>query len=44
MRPILDLCEAEERIWGEKVGMRWWEQVGLELEGARETASEAEAE
>ena len=41
MRPILDLCEAAERKQGEWVWMRWWEQAGIDLAGARETAKAA---
>ena len=40
----MDLCEAAERNQGELVEMRWWEQTGLELTGARETASAAAAD
>ena len=32
---ILYLCEAADRKRGERVGMRWWEYMGLELTGAR---------
>ena len=42
MRPIPDLCEAAERKRGARVGMRWREQAGLDLAGARETAAEAD--
>ena len=42
-RPLLDLCEAAERNQGERGGMRWWKQLGIDLEGARET-SETEAD
>ena len=34
----MDLCEAEERNRGIRVGMRWWEQVGLDLAGSSDTA------
>ena len=34
-RPILDLCKAEERNRGERLGLRWWENSGIDLEGAR---------
>ena len=40
-RPILDLCKAAERKRGARVGMRWWEQAGLELTVASETAATA---
>ena len=36
---LLDLCEGLERYPGEQVGMQWWEQVGLDLAGAREAAA-----
>ena len=42
-RSLLELCEDTERTPGVRVGMRWWEQVGIDLEGERETA-EAEAD
>ena len=41
-RSIMDLCEAEERKQGEWVGMRWWEQAGIDLAGTRETAEAVE--
>ena len=34
-RPILDLCEEAERRPGAGVSKRWWEQVGINLAGAR---------
>ena len=34
-RSLLDLCEGPERALGAQVGMQWWEQVGLDLTGAR---------
>ena len=40
---LLDLCEGSERALWEGVGMRWWKQVVINLEGARE-AAEAAAE
>ena len=40
-RPILDLCKAAERKRGTWVGIRWWEQEGLELAGERETTAAA---
>ena len=42
-RSLLDLCEGSERALGARVGMRWWEQAGFNLVGARE-AAEAAAE
>ena len=37
-RLLLDLCEAKERNQRSQVGMRWREQAGIDLAGARETA------
>ena len=34
----MDLRKAAERKRGAWVGMRWWEQAGLELLGEKETA------
>ena len=42
-RSLLDLCEGSERAPGERAGMRWWDQAGINLEGERE-ASAAVAE
>ena len=42
-RSLLDLCEGSERTPGARVGIRWWEQEVIDLEGARE-AAEAVAE
>ena len=42
-RSLLDLCEATDRETGMRVGMRWWEQVGINLVGARDMeAAEAD--
>ena len=38
---LLDLCEGSERAPGVRVGMRCWEQVVLDLDGAQETAASA---
>ena len=35
----MDLCKAAERNWGSQVGMWWWEQEGIDLTGARDTAA-----
>ena len=35
---LLDLCEVTERTPGAQVGMRWWEQVEIDLVGERETS------
>ena len=40
-RTILDLCKAAERKREDRVGKRWWEQVIIDLSGARDTAEEA---
>ena len=40
-RSLLYLCEGSERALGARLGIRWWEQVVLVLEGARETAAAA---
>ena len=38
-QPILDLCERS--VWrpGAWVSLQWWEQEGLNLEGAKERAA-----
>ena len=41
MRPIMDLCERSARRLGAKVYQRWWEQAGLDLEGAKKRAAAA---
>ena len=38
-RPILDLCERSARRPGAWVSRRWWEQDGLDLEGAKKRAA-----
>ena len=38
MRSLLDLCEGLERAPGARLGMRWWEQVVIDLAGEREAA------
>ena len=40
-RPILDLCERATRRPGARVSPRWWEQAGIDLEGARKRAAES---
>ena len=40
-RSILDLCESTERKQQVWVGMWWWEQMGIDLAGARYTAAAA---
>ena len=34
-RSLLDLCEGSERDPGARIGMRWWEQEGIDPAGAR---------
>ena len=43
-RSLLDLCKETETTTGARVGMRWWEQADIDLEGSRETAAAAAAE
>ena len=41
-QPTLDLCERSTRRHGARVSRRWWERTGINLEGAKKTASDAE--
>ena len=41
MRLILDLCERSTQRPGAKVSRRWWEQAGIDLEGAKKREAEA---
>ena len=41
-RPIMDLCLATEQRPGPRVSKRWWEQDGVDVEGMRTAAREAE--
>ena len=44
-RSLLDLFEGSERAPGAWVGMQWWDQVVINMAGARETVvAAAEAE
>ena len=43
-RSLLDLCEGLESATGARFGMRWWEQAGLYIAGAREAAAEVAEE
>ena len=43
-RLLMGLCEARKRMQGVRVGVRWWEQAGIDLEGARETVATAAEE
>ena len=38
----MDLCKEVERKQGAGLGMRWWEQAGLDLDRERETAAAEE--
>ena len=38
-RPIMDLCERSDWRPGARVSWRWWEQDGLDLDGANKRAS-----
>ena len=38
---LLELCEGSERAPGAQGGLRWWEQAGINLTGAREAAAAA---
>ena len=40
--PIMDLCLTAEQRPGPRVAMQWWEQEGMDLEGMRTAAREAE--
>ena len=40
-RLLLDLCEGSERATWAHMGMRWWEQTGINLAGAREASAVA---
>ena len=41
-RPIMELCLTAKRRPGSRSAMRWWEQKGMDLEGMRLAAEEAE--
>ena len=41
MQPILDLCERSTWRPETRAYRRWWEQAGIDLEGAKNRASEA---
>ena len=36
---LLEIFEGSERVPGAQVGMRWWEQVELDIVGTREVAA-----
>ena len=43
-QPILDLCEGATQRGGERVTMRWWEQMGIDWEKAKARGAETESE
>ena len=43
-RPLLDLCEGNKQIGGERVAMRWWDQKGIDWEKAKARGAEKESE
>ena len=36
---LFDLCEGSKKEPGARVGMRWWDQAGINLKGARKAAA-----
>ena len=44
IQTILDLCERSAWRPGSRVSRRWWELVGLDLEGANKRAAAAAAD
>ena len=40
--PIMELCLTAERRPGKSISNRWWEQDGVDVEGMRTAAREAE--
>ena len=40
-RPILDLCDWDTRWPGVRVSRRWWDQAGIDSEGAKKRVAEA---
>ena len=41
---LLDLCAATERTQWERVGMQWWEQAVINMEGEKEATAAAEVD
>ena len=41
-QPILDLYDISARRLGVRVSRWWWEQAGIDLEGAKKRAKEEE--
>ena len=44
MQSLLDLCEVTERAQGARVGMKWWEKLGINMSRARDMAAAEEAD
>ena len=42
-RPLLDLCEGARQREGERVTLRWWEQLVIDWEKAKAKETETEA-
>ena len=42
-RSLLELCGGSERALGEQMGVQWWEQVGINISGARVVKATAAA-
>ena len=40
-QPIMDLCEQATQRPGERVSRWWWDQAGINLEGAKKRSAEA---
>ena len=43
-RPIMDRCERSAWRPGARVSWRWWEQDGLDLEGAKKRVAAADSD
>ena len=42
-RPLLDLCEGTNQIWGAMVSRRWWNQKGIDWEQVKARVAETES-
>ena len=42
-RPILDLCERTTHRGGARVSRRWWDQLGIDWDTAKERAAETDS-
>ena len=40
-KSLLDLCEGSERAPVARLGIQWWEQVGIDLVGVQESVPAA---